>query len=150
MAAGGAVDELMLRWEAARQLGRTLAVEELCADRLDLADELRRRIGVVLLMEGVLGIQEADPERTVPGPGASVAPDPETEPLPVIPGYEILRVIDRGGMGVVYEARQVELGRTVALKMISAGRCGPRVVARFRQEAEAAARLQHPNFVQVF
>jgi mono/diheme cytochrome c family protein len=53
-------------------------------------------------------------------------------------------------MGVVYEARQVGLGRTVAVKMISAGRLGPKVISRFRVEAEAAARLQHPNVVQIF
>jgi hypothetical protein len=68
-----------------------------------------------------------------------------------IPGYEIECVLGRGGMGVVYKARHLALKRTVALKMILAGgHAGPGELARFRSEAEAVARLQHPNIVQVF
>src|SRR5262249_1535174 len=71
--------------------------------------------------------------------------------LPVIPGYEILQTLGRGGMGVVYLATQRALKRPVALKMIRAQRdVEPDQLVRFRVEAEAVARLRHPHVVQIY
>jgi serine/threonine-protein kinase len=65
--------------------------------------------------------------------------------------YELLGRLGRGGMGVVYQARDHRLDRLVALKMILAGaHADPEELARFRAEAQAQARLQHPNIVQVY
>jgi serine/threonine-protein kinase len=73
------------------------------------------------------------------------------ELLPDVPGYVLEGVLGRGGMGVVYKARHLALKRTIALKMILAGpHAGEQERLRFKAEAEAVARLQHPNIVQVF
>jgi len=91
---------------------------------------------------------ERDPDATrTRHPGNDVGNPAE---LPTIPGYRILGELGRGGMGVVYKAQQLALKRTVALKMIlGSGHAGWQERERFRMEAEAVARLQHPNIVQI-
>jgi WD40 repeat protein/serine/threonine protein kinase len=84
------------------------------------------------------------PGRTAQGKDRSAPPEE-------MPGYEILGVLGRGGMGVVYQARQVQLKRLVALKMIRAGdQAGDELLSRFATEAQAVARLQHPHIVQIY
>lgn len=69
---------------------------------------------------------------------------------PVVPGYEIRGVLGAGGMGIVYRAEQLSLSRPVALKMIQRVGAGASELARFRREAESAARAAHENIVDVF
>jgi WD40 repeat protein len=77
------------------------------------------------------------------GPAAALPPA-------LVPGYEVLGEVGRGGMGVVYMARQVKLDRVVALKMILAGgHSTAEARSRFETEAHAVARLQHPGIVQI-
>jgi serine/threonine-protein kinase len=95
---------------------------------------------------------DAEVEALLPGPGSppiadSIIPNAPAG-LPHVPGYELEAVLGRGGMGVVYKARHLALKRTVALKM-TAGHSDPADRVRFKVEAEAVARLQHPNIVQI-
>jgi WD40 repeat protein/tRNA A-37 threonylcarbamoyl transferase component Bud32 len=91
----------------------------------------------------------AAPWAPIDGAGAA-ADELASRAPPVISGYELLGELGRGGMGVVYRARQVRLDRSCALKMILAGSHAAREsVARFLAEARAIARLQHPHIVQI-
>ncbi len=70
--------------------------------------------------------------------------------FPVIPDFEVLGELGRGGMGVVYEAKQLSLDRIVALKVLPFGAVDPRTVKRFLREAETVAALAHPSIVPIY
>jgi tetratricopeptide (TPR) repeat protein len=134
--------------------GEAPQLQEYVARFPQLAGELRRIFEVHSVLESdVLRSQRprstvhSQPARKI---AAVLAGQPDSH-WPAIPGYEILAEVGRGGMGVVYQARQTKLDRPVALKMILSGSlAGEAEVARFRTEAEAIARLSHPNIVQIY
>jgi serine/threonine protein kinase len=96
--------------------------------------------------------EDGEPRGASAGSEASRAWTPPTreEVGTLFPGYEVLRLLGRGGMGAVYQARQVELDRLVAIKLLPLEISVDKSFAdRFRREAQAMARLQHPNIILV-
>jgi eukaryotic-like serine/threonine-protein kinase len=144
------LDALIAAYVQAVEAGQVPNRQELLDRHPDLADALRAfftdfdrmdRVASPLRLAGKL-----DETGAVDGTGQTGLPT-----VRYFGDYELLEEIARGGMGVVYKARQVSLNRIVALKMILAGTfASPREVQRFRAEAEAAANLDHPHIVPIF
>jgi WD40 repeat protein/serine/threonine protein kinase len=110
------------------------------------ATELSARLAVSAPVPTAAPCTRVQPSETSPG---SERVRSEVQPAH-IPGYEMLGELGRGGMGVVYKARQIELKRLVALKMVLAvEHAGSEKRERFLAEAQAVARLQHPHIVQI-
>ncbi len=110
-----------------------------------LADEIREVFPAIALME-----QLSRKEETTRADSRRLA-EIDKRLVDRLGDYRIVRVIGRGGMGVVYEAVQESLGRTVALKVLTANVANqPKQLTRFIREAQAAAMLHHTNIVPVF
>jgi serine/threonine-protein kinase len=139
-------DEPRVQELLAELLERHATPEEVCGTCPDLLPVVRGRWRQICRVRA-----ELDALLPIYPHGSLPTPLPEEQPLPQVPGYEVESVLGRGGMGVVYRARHLRLGRLVALKMALAGSsAGPHERERFRREAEAVAALRHPNVVQVY
>ena len=121
--------------------GNAVDPETLIAENPDVADKLRGYLeSLRLLQHTAIDLSDSHDD-----PAGTSAPPQQ------LGDFEIVREIGRGGMGVVYEARQISLRRRVALKVLPfAGMLDPKQVARFSNEAQAAAQLHHPHIVPVY
>ncbi|HEX3999816.1 MAG TPA: serine/threonine-protein kinase [Pirellulales bacterium] len=147
------LSKLLVELTDAQQAGRGATLDETVAAHPDLADELRELWGAVMLADAVAShVSDAKEAAISPSQAPTVALSTPRVALPARLGdYELLEELGRGGMGVVYRARQISLDRIVAVKMILRGQLATAADrARFRAEAEAAAKLDHPNIVPVY
>jgi eukaryotic-like serine/threonine-protein kinase len=134
------LDEVIAAYLQAVQAGQASDQREWLACHPDLAPELAEFLADRERLERLAGpVRAAVSACPAVGSRVGYAGD-----------YQLLAELGRGGMGVVYKARQTSLKRLVALKMILAGaHASEQAAARFRVEAEAVAQLQHPNIVQI-
>jgi len=140
------LSDLLLKWEEQQESGGEISIADLCGPDIALQQVLARRIAILAEMDQLLLSEDStlQPDDTKQHQSARDKP-----PQPP-PGYELFEQLGRGGMGVVYKARQINLDRIVALKMIHGGALAPQILRkRFQAEAESVARLQHPNIVQI-
>lgn len=141
------LDALVLEWMQEEPTGRPRTAQQLCQSRLDLVDELERRIHLMRVMNRLSIDADAPTGTMLPG---TPLPTIRRE-LPQVPGFQIKREIGRGGMGIVYEAVQLKLNRPVALKVINGvGQSAPGLLKRLRDEAKALARLNHNHVIRVY
>jgi serine/threonine-protein kinase len=129
--------------------GATPDFESIGRRHPDLVDELRVLWATAMVAEDFASVSQALDSADRASSAASSPPS--FEPQQRVGDYEVLDEIGRGGMGVVFRARQISLGRIVALKMILRGELASASdLTRFRAEAESAARLHHPHVTAVY
>jgi WD40 repeat protein/tetratricopeptide (TPR) repeat protein len=134
------IESFLARFRAGERPG----IEEFAARHPELAGPLRDLLPALVMVEQDLTVDREPRPRPVPLPASPLEGR-------LLGDYRILREVGRGGMGVVYEAEQVSLGRRVAIKVLPGHLAGDRTrLERFRREAKAAARLHHTNIVPVF
>jgi serine/threonine protein kinase len=137
---GHVIEEFQQRVRAGEQPD----IEDYAGLHPPIADVLRQLLPTVGLLQKPAAASGAYCPEAPTLPGQAALPSD-------LEGYEMLREVGRGGMGIVYEARDLRLNRVVALKMVLArSHARPEDLVRFLAEAEAVAQLQHPHIVQVF
>jgi serine/threonine protein kinase len=143
------VADAVQEYMQARESGRKLSRQELIARNPEIAADLSACLQGLSFLESAAGQIESDVGLRTGTHDARIEEALSShEPLG---DFKLLREIGRGGMGVVYEAQQLSLGRRVALKVLPlASALDPRQLQRFRNEAQAAAQLHHSNIVPVY
>lgn len=137
--------ELVMQWEQRVAAGQHPSLADVCSECPELMSDLEMCLKQLRRMDQFLSAER--PATKVSGPSANTSP----QNFPDIPGYQVFEEIGRGGMGVIYKARQESLNRLVAIKTLPGSRWGQSgVVARLRQEANGLSKLSHPNIVNVF
>src|SRR5262245_43636809 len=123
--------------------------EEVCRDCPELLPEVRERWREFRLIDAAV-VELLPGLRTSPGVG-TVTPVPPADDLPQVPGYELSGEVGRGGMGVVYRARDLALDRDVAVKLLQDNYpAGSAIARRFTDEARITGQLQHPGIPAVY
>ena len=142
------VGRLAEEFVARYRRGERPSLEEYTSEYPELTDEIRERFPELPRTEGV---QPGSDQATGTYHAGAVRDDATSLILSQLGDFRLLRELGRGGMGVVYEAEQVSLDRRVALKVLPPHALrDPKLVHRFRREAQAAARLHHTNIVPVY
>jgi eukaryotic-like serine/threonine-protein kinase len=141
--------QILEGYMAGLERGVPIPAEELVAQHPDLAGPLRSYLTMLgALDQAARNFNFSGPEAALAPPASAVSP---AAPPLHLGDFEILREVGRGGMGVVYEARQLSLDRRVALKVLPfLSAIDAKQLPRFRNEAHAAAQLHHPHIVPVY
>src|SRR5262245_8316345 len=146
VSASSVLADLVDRLTAQMQAGEAIDWSEVARQHPEHLDELRRLWPAL----GALDVLSNSGPEVVPGVAPPAAADMGLE-SGVLGDFRLIHEIGRGGMGVVYEAEQISLGRRVALKVLPfAATMDSRQLQRFQNEARAAACLHHTNIVPVF
>ena len=144
--ATASLEDLVEEFSARVERGEQPDVDAFVADHPEHADRLRRILPTMLVLANLSN--DGDPLRILDAAGDPSSGAGESRTLG---DYRLIREVGRGGMGIVYEAEQMSLGRRVALKILPfASVLDPRHLQRFKNEALAAAHLDHPNIVEVY
>ena len=137
------LDGLAEEFAARFRRGERPTIEEYVQRHPELAESIRQIFPTLVMMERIRPDFNAST-----GPGEKGPANPPK--LDQVDDFRILRELGRGGMGVVYEAEQISLGRRVALKVLTSRMGDAKRLLRFQREARAAARLHHTNIVPVY